>query len=263
MRRTSARPSLSSGATSRSTACFSAARSEMVPLGSSTLQQLSMTTLTYLFLSGCTSAAKLSRAAYRLAISAAGISARVEATLWVAAQRLPKASTSSKACFTSLFPLAYRARRFISPLMITCTLTPDCSSGHAPSRTLNVRTWNSSGNAWIMQSIRYCWAMSSLQDTTCSMILGRTWPSYMARSIPSSWLSRTRFFPTRSCSCCRSFSLRSFSCMAPWCCIRTHSLFISVKLRTTKSMASLTLPPSGPSYGDPVSGSLSRETCAR
>ena len=46
----------------------------------------------------------------------------------------------------------------------------------------------------------------------------------------------------------------------PWCCMRTQSLFISVKLSSRNSSASLMCPPS-PSYSDPVSGSSPRDTC--
>ena len=43
--------------------------------------------------------------------------------------------------------------------------------------------------------------------------------------------------------------------------MRTHSLFISVKLRSRNSSASFMLPPS-PSYSEPVSGRSPRDTCA-
>ena len=47
---------------------------------------------------------------------------------------------------------------------------------------------------------------------------------------------------------------------APWCCMRTQSLFISVKFTSRNSMASLMEPPS-PSNSDPTSGSNPLETC--
>ena len=53
---------------------------------------------------------------------------------------------------------------------------------------------------------------------------------------------------------------RHLSRVAPWCCMRTHSLFISVKLSSRKSRASWIDPPS-PSYSLPVSGSSPRDTC--
>mmetsp|Transcript_23312 Transcript_23312/g.58511 ORF Transcript_23312/g.58511 Transcript_23312/m.58511 type:complete len:203 (-) Transcript_23312:599-1207(-) len=200
----------------------------------------------------------------RLPMSALGISVRLVLTLVVALMSFSKAATSSKpAPVASVCDLAYFARRFMRPPMMEWMPTPTLRSGQAESRVSSVRRWNSSGNAWIMQSMRYCCAMSSLHDTICSMIFGSTLPSYISMSMPSSWLSSTRFLPTRSCSCWRSRSRRSLSRMAPWCCMRTHSLFISVKLRTTKSTASVTSPPASPSYAEPMSGSLSRVTCAR
>ena len=65
---------------------------------------------------------------------------------------------------------------------------------------------------------------------------------YFSTLTPSSWLRRTRLVPTRILSSCRSFSLFSRSRLWPWCCIRTHNLFISAKFRRTKSMESLMSP---------------------
>lgn len=52
----------------------------------------------------------------------------------------------------------------------------------------------------------------------------------------------------------------NLSLALPWCCIRTHNLFISVKFISRNSIASLMLPPS-PSNSDPVSGKRPRDTC--
>ena len=84
--------------------------------------------------------------------------------------------------------------------------------------------------------------MASLQLTTCSRIPGSTWLRYISTPTLSSWLSLTRFVPTRILSSILSFSLLSFSLVWPWCCILTHSLFISAKLRSMKSMLSSILP---------------------
>lgn len=65
---------------------------------------------------------------------------------------------------------------------------------------------------------------------------------YMSRSTPSSWLSRTRFVPTRIRSSFRSISRFSRSLEWPWCWSRTHSLFISMKLVRTKLIESCKLP---------------------
>ena len=65
---------------------------------------------------------------------------------------------------------------------------------------------------------------------------------YLSTLTPSSWLRRTRLVPTRILSSCRSFSLFSLSRLWPWCCIRTHNLFISAKFSRTKSMESLISP---------------------
>lgn len=63
---------------------------------------------------------------------------------------------------------------------------------------------------------------------------------YLSRLILSSWDSRTRLVPTRILSSSLSLSLLSRSRECPWCCIRTHSLFISAKFISTKSTASFT-----------------------
>ena len=58
----------------------------------------------------------------------------------------------------------------------------------------------------------------------------------------SSWLSLTKLVPTRIRSSLLSCSRFSLSRECPWCCIRTHNLFISAKLRWMKSIESLTVP---------------------
>lgn len=65
---------------------------------------------------------------------------------------------------------------------------------------------------------------------------------YVSTSTPSSWLKRTRFVPTKIRSSCRSRSRFSLNLEWPWCCIRTHNLFISAKLSKMKSIESLTVP---------------------
>ena len=127
-------------------------------------------------------------------------------------------------------------------------------SGQASRNASRVLTWNSSGKTWMSASRRYGCAMSSLQLITCSSTLGSTVPLYSSSVMPSSCVSTSRFFPTKSRSSRRSFSRRSLSRLPPPCCIRTHSLFISVKFWRTNSTASLTSPPD-PSYSLPVSGS--------
>ena len=105
--------------------------------------------------------------------------------------------------------------------------------------------WNwSSRHTWITTSMRYSWAIASLQLTTCSRMLGRMTLWYKSRSTPSSWLSRTRFVPTRIRSSRRSISRFSWSREWPWCCKRTQSLFISIKLVRTKDIESWR-PPAG------------------
>jgi hypothetical protein len=84
--------------------------------------------------------------------------------------------------------------------------------------------------------------MTSLQLTTCSKILGRMVCWYISRSTPSSWLSRTRLVPTRIRRSRRSCSRLSRSREWPWCCSRTQSLFISMKLVRTKPIESARLP---------------------
>ena len=65
---------------------------------------------------------------------------------------------------------------------------------------------------------------------------------YTAASMASSWERRTRLVPTRILSSRRSFSLLSLSLVWPWCCMRTHSLFISAKFCRMNWMESSTLP---------------------
>jgi hypothetical protein len=63
---------------------------------------------------------------------------------------------------------------------------------------------------------------------------------YLSRLTVSSWESRTRLVPTRIRNSSRSRSRRSLSRECPWCCIRTHNLFISAKFIKIKSMESRT-----------------------
>lgn len=79
--------------------------------------------------------------------------------------------------------------------------------------------WNSSGNTWIMHSIRYSWAISSLQLTTCSNILGNTTELYKSTFMLSSWERRTRLVPTNrrsSLLSCSRFSLSLFCFVNCW-----------------------------------------------
>lgn len=65
---------------------------------------------------------------------------------------------------------------------------------------------------------------------------------YRLTSIPSNWLKRTRLVPTSKQSSWRSFSRLSLSRVCPWCCMRTHNLFISEKFNKMKSIESCTSP---------------------
>mmetsp|Transcript_13119 Transcript_13119/g.31713 ORF Transcript_13119/g.31713 Transcript_13119/m.31713 type:complete len:235 (+) Transcript_13119:420-1124(+) len=51
--------------------------------------------------------------------------------------------------------------------------TPPVVCVIAVSSWSSVTMWYSSGKAWMMESKRYCWAMTSLHCTTCSRIFGR------------------------------------------------------------------------------------------
>lgn len=63
-------------------------------------------------------------------------------------------------------------------------------------------------------------------------------------SMYSSWLSRTKLVPTSSLSSPLSCSRCSRLRVCPWCCILTHSLFISAKFICMNSTESSTVPDS-------------------
>ena len=69
---------------------------------------------------------------------------------------------------------------------------------------------------------------------------------YRSMSMHSSCERRTRLVPTRMRNSRLSCSRRSRSREWPWCCIRTHSLFISAKFSWMKSTESITVPESLP-----------------
>mmetsp|Transcript_82963 Transcript_82963/g.165621 ORF Transcript_82963/g.165621 Transcript_82963/m.165621 type:complete len:217 (-) Transcript_82963:517-1167(-) len=149
-------------------------------------------------------------------------------------------------------------------IVMSSALTSAPADSHAVccSHVARVGTWYSVGKTCVRHSIRYCCAIASLQLTICSRTCGRTVFLYISTSTPSSLESWARFVPTRMRSSSRSFSLASRSFTGPWCCRRTHSLFISPKLASKKATASATVPPS-PSYSEPVSGSFDLEAWAR
>lgn len=70
-----------------------------------------------------------------------------------------------------------------------------------------VYKWNSSGNAWITHSIKYCWAILSLHMTTISRILGNTTWLYISKVTPLRLLKRMMFSPTVTLSSFLSTSL--------------------------------------------------------
>ena len=91
-------------------------------------------------------------------------------------------------------------------------------------------------------SMRYSCAIESRHLMTCSNTLGKMELWKREESTDSSCERRTKLVPTRMRSSMRSFSLLSFSLVCPWCCMRTHSLFISPKFCRMKSMESATSP---------------------
>mmetsp|Transcript_8988 Transcript_8988/g.28407 ORF Transcript_8988/g.28407 Transcript_8988/m.28407 type:complete len:202 (-) Transcript_8988:468-1073(-) len=157
---------------------------------------------------------------------------------------------------------ANAASRFMSATRMARMSTPSCRSGQVCSTVSSVARWKSSGNTCTTHSIRYCCAMRSLHDTTCSSTRGSTLFWYSSRVTPSSWLTRTRLVPTKMRRSCRSASRFALARERFWCWMRTHSRFISAKFCSTKSSASCTVPPE-PSYSVPTSGSLSLVTCDR
>mmetsp|Transcript_7040 Transcript_7040/g.29997 ORF Transcript_7040/g.29997 Transcript_7040/m.29997 type:complete len:218 (+) Transcript_7040:1402-2055(+) len=163
------------------------------------------------------------------------------------------ASASANASASSGASIAACVKRSMSDAKTSPARTEGLSFGTAPRSVSSVLRWKSSGNTCVTASIRYGCAMSSLHCTTCSRTRGNTTSRYRERSNPSSDERTCRFFPTKSRSSRRSFSRRSTSRAGPPCCMRTHSLFISVKFCSTKSTASRVSPPS-PSNGEPASG---------
>ena len=69
---------------------------------------------------------------------------------------------------------------------------------------------------------------------------GSTADLYIAKSMLSNWDNLTRLVPTRIRSSILSLSFFSRSLLWPWCCMRTHNLFISAKFRRIKSIESST-----------------------
>lgn len=73
---------------------------------------------------------------------------------------------------SSLF--ANKASLSMSDMMMFLMFTLSWRSAQAWRKLLNVLRWNSSGNTWITHSMRYSWAIGSLQLTICSNTPGRT-----------------------------------------------------------------------------------------
>lgn len=95
--------------------------------------------------------------------------------------------------------------------MMFLTLTPVCNSAHDFRNGCNVAKWNSSGNTWMMHSIRYSWAIASLHDTACSNMPGKMSRLYCDSPALSNCDSRTRFVPTNILNSSLSLSRRSLS----------------------------------------------------
>ena len=106
---------------------------------------------------------------------------------------------------TLLFCKKLRSR-FIRLINTGRRSTAFCVCAQVDRRVDKDAMWKSSGNTCTVQSSKYCWAITSLQATTCSRIRGSTFSVYTARVIPSSWESRTRLAPARILSSCLSRS---------------------------------------------------------
>ena len=80
----------------------------------------------------------------------------------------------------------------------------------------------------MMHSMKYSWAMASLQLTTCSKMPGNTSMLYMSTWTISNWLNLTRLVPTKILGSIFSLSLLSLS-------LRVYGLGVA---STTQSLAS-------------------------
>ena len=147
----------------------------------------------------------------------------------------------------------------IKAMIVFLTLTSGTSCAQEDKKGSKLLRWYSSGKTWMRHSIKYSWAIASLQETICSKIPGKTTFLYLSASTESNCDKRTMFVPTKSLNSSLSLSLLSFWLECPWCCIRTQSLFISAKFKRMNSMESSTVPEcsSLASVIDPLTSSTS------